>query len=193
MLLFIEVYDDIFLLFPNTCLYKTKTKILKRFAPKQLIQMPTHRSYEQSFRSWINCMVPIFFLVGTKTVQRETKLMALLQILMCTEKNILQWRATWICVNQSFVEYIYNSIFSFLTIGNAMDRARASSGYNTGGIDKMTPSMKHNDPTRKHRPNLLDTKHILCWLQFNFKLFWNGKEFHKYFIKTKIISNIIEK
>ena len=32
-----------------------------------------------------------------------------------------------------------------------MDRFLASSGYNTGGIDKIIPSIKHNEPTRMHR------------------------------------------
>ena len=32
-----------------------------------------------------------------------------------------------------------------------MDRFLASSGYNTGGIDKIMPSIKHNEPTRIHR------------------------------------------
>ena len=32
-----------------------------------------------------------------------------------------------------------------------MDRFLASSGYNTGGIDRTIPSIKHNKPTRMQR------------------------------------------
>ena len=38
-----------------------------------------------------------------------------------------------------------------LTIGKEMDRFLASSGYKTGGIDKIMPSIKHKEPTRMHR------------------------------------------
>ena len=50
-----------------------------------------------------------------------------------------------------------------------MDRFLASSGYNTGGIDKIMPSIKHNEPTRIHREIGFVIDHIaedtLFWSQ----------------------------
>ena len=47
-----------------------------------------------------------------------------------------------------------------LTWGKEMDLFLASSGYNTGGIDRITPSVKHSKPTRIHRPVGLVMVHI---------------------------------
>ena len=41
-----------------------------------------------------------------------------------------------------------------------MDLFLASSGYNTGAIDRITPSVKHSKPTRIHRPVGLVMVHI---------------------------------
>ena len=50
-----------------------------------------------------------------------------------------------------------------------MDRFLASSGYNTGGIDNIIPSIKHKEPTRMQREIGLDIDHIvkatLFWTQ----------------------------
>ena len=41
-----------------------------------------------------------------------------------------------------------------------MDLFLASSGYNTGGIDRITPSVKHSKPTRIHKLAGLVIVHI---------------------------------
>ena len=50
-----------------------------------------------------------------------------------------------------------------------MNRFLASSGYNTGGIDRTIPSMKHNKPTRMQREIGFVIDHIaedtLLWTQ----------------------------